>query len=203
MKSNSEDLKTIREMMEKSTKFLSLNGLSLVFAGIIALVGAAFAHFFLLHDYAFTNFDYIADIRALLLLADALVVLALAVGIITLFCWRKSKKNHQSLFNSVTRRAAYNLLVPLVAGGVFSLLLLLRGDIALVAATTLIFYGLALFCASKYTFSEIHFLGICEIIVGLLAVIFPYRGILFWAIGFGILHIIFGFIMWKKYELCR
>jgi len=198
--SNTEDLRTIRQMMEKSTKFMSLNGLSLVFAGIIALIGAAFAQTFLLLPHAFTDFDHITDVRILLLLADAMVVFALAVGIITFFCWRKAKKNHQSLFNSVTLRASYNLFVPLVAGGIFSLILILRGDIAIVAATTLIFYGLALINASKYTYSEIHFLGICQVITGLLAAIFPYHGILFWSIGFGGLHIVFGAIMWKKYE---
>ena len=200
MKSNTEDIKTIRQIMEKSTKFLSLNGLSLVFAGIPALVGAAFAHFFVITNYSFSDFDNVADVRVLLLIADAIAVFALAVGVITFFCWRKAKKNQQSLFNSVTRRAAYNLLVPLAVGGLFSLLLLLRGDVAIVAASTLIFYGLALINASKYTFSEIHLLGICEIIVGFLAAFFPYHGIFFWSIGFGILHIVFGFIMYFKYE---
>jgi len=193
MKSNTEDLKTIRQMMEKSTKFLSLNGLSLVFAGIIALIGGWYANDIL-------NCKCEIEILIPHLLITAIVVLTLAVGVITFFCWRKSKKNHQSLFNSVTRRAAYNLLVPLAAGGAFSLILLMRGYIAIIAAAMLIFYGLGLINASKYTFREIHFLGICEVIVGLLAAIFPYHGILFWSIGFGGLHIIFGLIMYFKYE---
>jgi predicted lysophospholipase L1 biosynthesis ABC-type transport system permease subunit len=204
MKSNTEDIKTIREMMEKSTKFMSLHGLSLVFAGIIACAGAAFANFCAFCNPSFTiqygTFKHSIVRCSFVLLIDALVVLTLAVGVITYFCWRKAKKNHQSLFNSVTRRAAYNLLVPLAAGGIFSLVLLVRGDIAIVAASTLIFYGLALINASKFTFTEIHYLGICEVIIGLLAAIFPYHGILFWSIGFGILHIVFGIIIYIKYD---
>jgi uncharacterized membrane protein HdeD (DUF308 family) len=189
-----EDIKAIREMMEKSSKFTSINGLSLVFAGIIAIIGGWGANSILNHKCEIT-------VLILPLLITAVVVLGLAVGIISLFSWRKSRKNHQSLLNSVTRRAAYNLLVPLAAGGLFSLLLLLRGDVAIVAASTLVFYGLALINASKFTFSELHFLGICEVIIGLLAAIFPYHGILFWMLGFGVCHIVCGIIMYVKYDV--
>jgi len=189
-----EDIKAIREMMEKSSKFTSIHGLSLVLAGITAIVGGWYANSLL-------NSQYETAALTFSLLVNALVVLALAVGIITLFAWQKAKKNHQSLLNSVTRRAAYNLFVPLAVGGLFSLLLLLRGDVALVASSTLIFYGLALINASKFTFSEIHFLGICQVIIGLLAAIFLYHGILFWIIGFGVFHIIFGAIIYFKYDV--
>ena len=195
MNKQSDDIKAIREMMEKSSKFTSINGLSLVLAGIIAVIGGCYANY-LLHN----NEKIIVLIH--LLLITAIVVLVLAVGIISLFSWRKSRKNQQSLLNSVTRRAAYSLLVPLAAGGLFSLVLLLRssGSVDIVAASTLIFYGLALINASKYTFSELHFLGICEVIVGLLAAVFLYHGILFWILGFGVCHIVCGVIMYVKYD---
>ena len=195
-----EDIKVIREMMERSSKFQAINGLSLVFAGLIAVAGAAFAYFFLVNKFSFSGFDHNADVRVLLLLADAFVVLALAVGVITLFSWRKAKKNKQSLFNKVTMRAAYNLLIPLAAGAIFSLVLLYRGDVGYLAATTLIFYGLALINASKYTVGEIHILGICEVIIGLLAAVYFYHGIYWWTIGFGVCHIVFGAIMYVKYD---
>ena len=197
MNKQSEDIKAIREMMEKSSKFTSINGLSLVFAGIIAVIGGWCANNILSFKCGYAKH---IDTQILPLLITALVVLALSVGIIALFSWRKSRKNHQSLLNSITLRAAYNLFVPLAAGGLFSLLLLLRGDVAIVAASTLIFYGLALINASKYTFSELHFLGICEVIIGLLAAIYLYHGIYWWTIGFGVLHIIFGAIMYFKYD---
>ena len=198
MNKQSEDIKVIREMMEKSSKFQSINGLSLIIAGLLAVAGAAFAYFYLLRSPSLTDFNRIQE--TLILLADALVVLGLAVSIITLFSWRKAKKNKQSLFNKVTMRAAYNLMIPLVAGGIFSLVLLYNGHVGYVASTTLIFYGLALINASKFTVSEIHYLGICEVIIGLLAVIYLYHGIYWWTIGFGVCHIIFGIIMYVKYD---
>ena len=198
MTKQAEDIKAIREMMERSSKFQAINGLSLVIAGLLAVAGAMFAYFYLLRDPSLTAFNRTQEV--LILLAAALVVLVLAVGVITLFSWRKAKKNKQSLYNKVTMRAAYNLIIPLAAGGIFSLVLLFNGNIGFVASTTLIFYGLALINASKYTVGEIHFLGICEVIIGLLAAIYLYHGIYWWAIGFGVCHIIFGVIMYLKYD---
>ena len=199
MNKESEDIKAIREMMEKSSKFQSINGLSLIIAGFLAVAGAAFAYFYLLRDPSLTDFNRMQE--TLILLADALVVLVLAVGVITFYSWRKAKKNRQSLFNKVTMRAAYNLMIPLAAGGIFSLVLLYNGNVGYIASTTLIFYGLALINASKFTVGEIHYLGICEVIIGLLAVIYLYHGIYWWTIGFGACHIIFGAIMYFKYDV--
>ena len=194
-----EDIKAIREMMERSSKFQAINGLSLVIAGLLAVAGAMFAYLYLLRDPSLTHFNRMQE--TLILLATALVVLILAVSVITLFSWRKAKKNNQSLFNKVTMRAAYNLMIPLAAGGIFSLVLLYNGNVGYVASATLIFYGLALINASKFTVGEIHYLGICEVIIGLLAGIYLYHGIYWWTIGFGVFHIIFGLIMYFKYDV--
>ena len=199
MTKQTEDIKVIREMMERSSKFQSINGLSLIIAGLLAVAGAVFAYLYLLRDPSLTHFNRTQE--TLILLVDALVVLTLALGVITLFSWRKAKKNNQSLFNKVTMRAAYNLLIPLTAGGIFSLVLLYNGNVGYVASTTLIFYGLALINASKYTVGEIHFLGICEVIIGLLAAIYLYHGIYWWTIGFGVCHIIYGTILYVKYDV--
>ena len=198
MNKQTEDIKAIREMMEKSSKFQSLSGLSIVFAGLIACLGAAFAYFYLLRDPSLTNYNSFQEI--LILLADAILVFVFAVGIISFLCYKKAKKNHQKLFNSVTKRAAYSLLIPLATGAIFSLLFLFRGEIEIVAASTLIFYGLALINASKYTCPEIHYLGIAEIIVGLFAALILYHGIYWWTIGFGVLHVIFGLLIYVKYD---
>jgi hypothetical protein len=199
MNTQIEDIKAIREMMEKSSKFQSINGLSLIIAGLIAVTGAVFAYLYLLRDPSLTHYNRTQEV--LILLAVALVVLVLAVGVITLFSWQKARKNSQKLYNKVTMRAAYNLMIPLVAGGIFSLALIFNGNVGYIAATTLIFYGLALINASKYTVGEIHVLGICEVIIGLLAVIYLYHGIYWWTFGFGIIHIIFGIIVYVKYDL--
>jgi predicted lysophospholipase L1 biosynthesis ABC-type transport system permease subunit len=182
MNQQAEDIKAIRDMMEKSSKFLSLSGLSGIFAGLTATAGATFAYFYLLKDPAATNYTYVQEV--LILISTALLVLFLSIGFGIYFSWKKAKKCKQVLFNSVTWRAIYNLSIPLVAGGIFSFLLLWRGNIELVAASTLLFYGLALINTSKYTLDEVHYLGIIEVALGLLAVVFLHYGIFFWTIGF-------------------
>ena len=64
----------------------------------------------------------------------------------------------------------------------------------------LLFFGLALLNASKYTFGEIKILGISEIILGLVSMYWTSLGLLFWAIGFGLFNIIYGVYMYVKYE---
>ena len=194
-----EDIKIIREMMERSSKFQSLNGLSIVLAGIAASVGGVVAYIYVVKEALSQGFYSSEDIRFLLI--DAASVLIIAIAAITFLSWRKAKANRQALFNKVTIRAAYNLSLPLVSGAILCIVFLLRGDVAILAPMTLIFYGLGLVNASKFTFDEIHALGITEVILGLLALIFLYNGIFFWILGFGVAHIVFGSIMYFKYEL--
>jgi len=199
MEKQIEDLKAIREMMEKSSKFISLSGLSGVMAGITAIAGAAFAYLFLLRDPSSTDFSRFHEI--MILLGDALVVLLISIGFGIYFSWKKARKSNQKLFNKITMRTLYNLSIPLITGGLLSLIFLYRGEEEIVAAITLIFYGLALVNASKFTFEEIHYLGITEIVLGLAAAVFLNNGIIFWTIGFGLCHIVYGLILYKKYDL--
>ena len=184
-------------MMEKSSKFLSFNGISIVFAGFFAIAGATFAHLFLSGAFGI-EYNWIQEIVVLII--DALLILFLSVCSVTFFCWRKARSNHESLFNSTTRRAAYSLLLPLFAGGIFSLVFLFRGDLYTVYAATLIFYGLGLVNASKYTFSEVNYLGIVMVILGLSAVFLTDLSLYLWAAGFGFFHIIIGLVMYFRYE---
>jgi len=193
MEKQLEDLKAIREMMEKSSKFLSLSGLSGVMAGITAIAGASVAYFYILGQSR--------AVAVPMLLIDAFLTLVISIGFGILFSARKAKKRKLKLINSVTLKIAYNLAIPLATGGILSIIMIYRGQIELVAAITLIFYGLGLINASKYTLDEIHYLGITEIILGIGAALFLYHGIIFWTIGFGLCHIIYGSIMYKKYDL--
>lgn len=193
MEKQLEDLKAIREMMEKSSKFLSLSGLSGVMAGVTAVVGAAVAYFYILGQSR--------GVAVPLLIIDALLTLAVSISFGILFSARKAKKHKQKLINSVTLKIVYSLAIPLATGGILSLILISRDQIELVAAITLIFYGLGLINASKYTLDEIHYLGITEVVLGIGAALFLYHGIIFWTIGFGLCHIIYGSIMYKKYDL--
>ena len=202
-----DDLFAIRQMMERSSKFLSLSGLSGVFAGMCALAGAAIAYFLILDT---GNIQYDEYIRSLgsestqairfQLFADALIVLIVALGGAVFFSIRKAKRNRQKLWNKTTKNLLVYLFIPLVTGGLFSILLMWHNNTHLVAATTLIFYGLALVNAGKFTFGEIHYLGLTEIVLGLLAGVFIHYGLLIWTIGFGIMHIVYGLVMYQKYE---
>ena len=202
-----EDLQAIRNMMERSSKFLSLSGLSGVFAGICALIGAAVAYFFILDSGQVQYDQYLrglenastSSVRSLLA-ADALVVLIFACLGAFYFSMLKSKKANQPLWTNSTRRLLGHLLIPLVTGGLFAIILVIRNDIQLVASVTLIFYGLSLVNAGKFTFGEIHYLRLTEIGLGILAGIFVNHGLLFWTLGFGVMHIVYGIVMYYRYE---
>ena len=211
MKTNStnpkEDLQTIREIMERSSKFLSLSGLSGIFAGVCALIGAAIAWFFILESGHVQSVEYMripggwstSGIRFYLAL-DAILVLGFAVLGAIYFSQRKARKGGQRFWTNLTQRLLIHLMIPLVSGGIFTLILVFQNNLELVASVMLIFYGLSLVNAGKFTFSEIHYLGLTEIILGILAGVFINHGLLFWTIGFGLMHIVYGVVMYYRHE---
>jgi len=202
-----EDLMAIRNMMERSSKYLSLSGLSGIFAGCCAIAGVAIAYFFIL-DAGGINYDeYIRSLGTASTLSIRISLLITAVSIlIVAFCGaiffsvRKAKRKKLQFWNRTTKQLLTHLFIPLIAGGLFSLILIYQNNFHLVASATLIFYGLALVNAGKFTFGEIHYLGLSEIALGLLAGLFINFGMLFWTLGFGVLHIVYGFVMYRKYE---
>lgn len=205
-----KDLQEIKSMMKRSSRFLSLSGLSGVSAGIIALVSATIAYYLLAYEQNSYGADFyllrpMVELGHHLNLLAQLSMLAVATFVLALlgafyFSWRKARKYNYSLWDHTTRRMLFQLLIPLVTGGIFALIMINRNEGTLLAAVTLIFYGLALVNAGKYTLSEIQYLGIFEIILGLLAGFFPNFGLLFWAVGFGFLHIFYGLVMYYRYE---
>lgn len=199
-----EDIDAIRAIMERSTRFLSLSGLSGIFAGLIAIAGSVAAIFLILNGNIDGNFPDLTSGEsagmAQLLFIDALLILTLAVAFALLLSYRKASRQGVSIWTPVSRRLLVNLAIPLVAGGLFIFLLYERGVFGLVIPSMLIFYGLALVNAGKFTFSEIFYLGILEIITGLTAGLIPFYGIFLWIFGFGLLHIVYGLIMFRKYD---
>jgi hypothetical protein len=202
-----EDLQEIRKMMEGSSKFISLSGLSGIFAGIVALAGAGIAYMKIenfnkmsLHYYATGNLDQeYAELDVTLLgIAVSVLIVAFAGGI--LFTHLKAKKNGQKLFSAVAYRMMRSLLVPLVFGGLFIVGLYYNKSFHIIAPAMLIFYGMALLNASKYLTVDIKYLALCEMMLGVILVFKPGYGIWFWAFGFGVLHIVYGSIMYFKYD---
>lgn len=198
-----DDLQHIRQMMERSSRFISLNGLSGVVAGLLALAGAGIA-FYLLKTAGINYTDNVSNLYPesvfLQLAALAVLILVFAIGFGIWLTIRKSKKNGLQIWSATTRNVIVALIIPLIAGGIFCIAAMYHGLFVIVAPATLVFYGLALVNASKYTYSDIQYLGYCEIFLGLVSMFLLGYGLIFWALGFGVLHIIYGLVMYKKYK---
>lgn len=202
-----ETLKDIRSMMERSSRFVSLNGLSGVFVGIFALAGALAAHLFLQSKtIELSSFEYGKNTNTTNLsfltffICDAVLVLSLSLAVSSWLTIRKAKKQGLKIWTPTGQRLFFNMMIPLITGGLFCFILIFHGYAAMVAPAMLIFYGMALVSSSKYTYEDIRYLGLLEIGLGLAAAMFIAHGLVFWAIGFGLLHIIYGVAMYYKYE---
>lgn len=211
-----EELHRIRHLMERSSKFISLSGLSGVFAGIFALIGGMIALYTLTNGFNILDYGnrsaYQLDFdRFFFLILLAAIVLVLSISFAVFFTTRKAKKQGLPLWDGKAFRMIAHMAVPLAAGGIFCLTLMYHALktsdytfgyqlFALVAPSTLLFYGFALLNASHFTLDEIKWLGVSEIILGLLGCIFTGYGLIFWMLGFGVLHIFYGTMMWYKYE---
>ncbi|MRX38662.1 hypothetical protein GJU43_05205 [Flavobacterium sp. LC2016-23] len=198
-----EDLSHIRSMMERSSRFISLSGLSGVFAGLSALIGGLYVYqLFKVNGVEYFDGEHklysVNLVSELIYIGIVILVCAFTFGIF--FTLRKSKKYNLPVWTTATKNMLFNLAVPLLAGGIFCLALIYHGIYVLVAPATLIFYGLALVNAEKYTFSDVKYLGFCELILGFISLFFLGYGLIFWILGFGVLHILYGLIMFKKYR---
>ncbi len=197
------DLASIRHIMERSTRFISLSGISGVLAGVYALIGSVVGYMLIYYPNSpfGYRFYYVNERLALFyLLLTAVLVLFFSISTGLFFTIRKAKKSGQHYWDNNARRFFINAFIPLFAGGIFILILIFRGYLGIVAPSCLLFYGIALLNASSYTLSDIRYLGLCEIALGLLCAFFPGYGLIFWATGFGILHIVYGLMMHNKYD---
>ena len=204
---SADELKTIRKIMEESTRFLSLSGLSGIFAGIFAIAGALVAWLIILQNGTIKYDELFRSIGGKdtltlrwQLIFDAGLVLILSVVFTLWLSARKARRAGKSLWTPVLRRLVVNMMIPLLSGGLLIIILLIQNHVQLIVPGMLIFYGLALVNAGKFTYGEIFYLGLLEIITGLLAALFPGLGIYFWTFGFGFLHIVYGLFMYRKYE---
>ncbi|WBL21629.1 hypothetical protein [Zunongwangia sp. HRR-M8] len=193
-KDYSQDLSEIRNLMNRSSRFLSLSGTSGIMAGIYAILGAGVSKIFFLSNVL--EDQNVANPEVLLPIV-IILMLVLMFSIITAYFLsvKEAKKNDEQIWDETAKRLVFHFLVPLLTGGAYILLKLNQGQIEAAPSLMLIFYGLALLNASKYTIGTIKYLGISEIIIGLICACFPGFGFWFWTIGFGLLHIIYGSLM--------
>ncbi len=203
MRKPEQELADIKSMMERSTRFLSLSGLAGVLAGIYSFVGAGIAYYWIY----FPETDYGQGTPMMTghelmnkLLIISLVVLLLAIGSAYLLSQQKSQRKSQQFWSPASKRFLLALFIPVVTGGLFSFALIHQSAFQMIASTTLIFYGLGLINASHFTLGEIKNLGIGQLLLGIAAAFFPDFGLICWALGFGVLHVIYGSMMYFKYD---
>lgn len=193
-----KDISEIKELMNKSSRFISLSGLSGILAGIYALIGAATAYWLVTNSVR----DYLILDGTIFRLCVFILFLVALFSIITgiYLTTRKAKKNGTKIWDSSSKRLIINFLIPLFAGGTYILIILNQEKYGQTAALMLIFYGLALVNASKYSIGDIRYLGFIEIILGLICAWLPGYGFWIWVLGFGIMHILYGTWMHFKYD---
>lgn len=201
-----KDIKDIKQMMSQSSQFLSLSGLSGILAGVYALIGAYFANSLFVNfekgkvridkSYYYPSNDEIT--LQLLFIAFLVIIFSIITGII--LSYLKAKKQGEKLWNISAKKLLVNFGIPLITGGIFALLLVKKEYYELIAPTTLLFYGLGCINASKNTFRDVRYLGITLVIIGLISTYNDGYGLLFWSLGFGVCHILYGSIMYFKYE---
>ena len=213
-----EQIQDIKKMMERSSRFISLSGWSGIAAGGCALAGAWFGHQalsasmkggFRYNSYPSLSgqdsLNRVSEFTSYAMLMNQLIWIAfftfIAAFILAfIFTWIRSKKQNIPLFGSASFRLMINVIIPMLAGGIFLIHALQLGYWELIAPGCLIFYGLALVNGSKFTLGEIRYLGYAQLVLGILNLWFVGYGLYFWAAGFGIMHIIYGLLMWWKYE---
>ena len=194
-----KDISEIKNLMNKSSRFISLSGLSGILAGIYALIGAAFAYWLVSNS----GREYlILDGKIFrLVLVDLILIAVFSIITGILLTTRKAKKHGEKIWDTTSKRLVINFLIPLIVGGLYILIILNHQKYGQTGALMLIFYGLALINASKYSIGDIRYLGFIEILLGLAAALFPGLGFWFWVLGFGVMHIVYGTWMHFKYDI--
>ncbi|MCA4792188.1 hypothetical protein [Myroides odoratimimus] len=200
-----EDLNQIKSIMERSTKFLSLSGWSGIWVGLCGLIAATVLYYWQTSStYSYENLT-LEDSYQTAYTAEMLLVLAITTFVIAVvggfyFTIRKTRKQGKSFLNQVTKRLLVRFSIPLIIAGILCLILYKHHLLQFALPTTLLFYGLALFSVQEDTVKEVKAIAALEIVLGLLAFYFLDYTLLLWAIGFGLVHLLYGIILWNKYD---
>ena len=199
-----KDISEIKDLMKRSSRFISLSGLSGILAGFYALIGT-----WLVYDIIYATEEpskdayktiVIYELEMLQIVGVAIVVVLLSIITAVVLSWRKAKKQNEKLWDAASKRLLIDFLIPLATGGFFIIFLIEKEVYLFVAPLMLVFYGLACVNASKYTLGYIRYLGLSMIVLGLASVWFLGYGLHFWALGFGVCHIFYGALMYYKYD---
>lgn len=194
-----QTLEDIKQLMTKSSRFISLSGWSGIAAGACALIAAWVAHekiaAYQTGNAAAQQTDLVQE-----LLFIAVLTFVVAFVLAFVFTYLRSRKTGIPVWGYTARRVMWNVTMPMLVGGLLIWRLVDFEVYGLVAPACLLFYGLALVNASKFTLPEIRYLGYFQLLLGILNLWMIGYGLYFWAAGFGVLHILYGILMWNKYE---
>lgn len=194
------DIAQIRTIMERSSKFLSLAGWAGIMAGIYALAGAYIAYAVFAFNPDRLIYTPAESTGVWKVIGLAILILLLAVGTAIFLSYNKAVKRGEKIWNAIVKRLVINMAVPLIVGGLLILILIAKGLIGFIAPFTLLFYGLALFNAGRFTYEVIKSLGLIQVGLGLLSACCVEYGLVCWALGFGVIHILYGIYMHYRYE---
>ncbi len=199
-----KDLAEIRSMMERSSKFMSLSGWAGTIAGFYALLAAAATYFYFDVNPTKMMYTVETDPEFMAVIPNVayagLTAMVFAIGNAIALSSKNAGKKGESVWNAASKQLVANMAVPLSSGAVLILILMNYGLYGLVAPLTLIFYGLALFHAGKFTFDDVKILGLIQVILGLAASFLLDYSLMIWAFGFGVVHIVYGTYMYYRYE---
>jgi hypothetical protein len=180
-----DNLRYIRETMERSQSFTAVSGLGGVLMGLIAL-GATF-----LALRAETTGAWVA-----VWMGAAALSLSTALAAMTL----KARAVGGSLLVGAGKKFAWNLTPPLLVGGVLTLAMTQAGAAELLPGVWLLLYGTGVVTGGAFSVRVVPLMGLTFMLVGAAALFAPAAwGNLFMAGGFGLLHIVFGAVIWRKH----
>lgn len=185
-----EALSGIRNLMERSSRYLPLSGKAGVAIGVLSILCSLIVDsYFSIHE---------DNLKPLFLLFGMLFVICLVIEI--LMAERNSRQKGVPAWDAIAKRFLINLFLPMVVGGIYCFALIRQQQLEMVLPATLVFYGLALINASRYTIEDTRYLGMADLLLGLATSFLPQHGLLAWGIGFGVLHVLYGVIIYFKYE---
>ena len=197
----------MRDMMQQSSRFLSLSGLAGILVGCVAILGVGVAYYLLEMPFGSTGYlMYLekalksneATLKNIIFICVTVLIISLLIG--SLMSIRNAKRKGLSVVDNTTKRLVINMIIPLLVGGIFIVALLMHQSLSFILPSMLIFYGMALLNASKYSIEDIRYLGLIEMFLGLSAMFLLDQALIIWGFGFGILHMIYGVILYNKYE---
>jgi len=179
-----EDLRFIRETIERSSAFTAVPGWGQVILGVTALAAAPIA------ARQTTPFGWIAI---------WLVEAGLAVAIAGAAMNHKSQRLGVPLISGPARKFALGFLPPLAVGGVVTVILCSAGLTTMLPGIWALVYGAAVITGGVFSVPLVPMMGACFMAAGCLGLPFPRAGNFMMAASFGGLHILFGYLIARKH----